>query len=66
MENPTLVEAREIIRETEKAIAIRDHNDEEKVIWLPKSQLEVEINDAEPELHDFTMPEWLAKDKGLI
>jgi len=34
--------------------------DKEKWIWLPKSQIEDNGDGT------FTMPEWLAKDKGLI
>ena len=46
-----------------KAVAVADGTEEagrEKWFWLPKSQ--VEVNDD----GTVTMPEWLAKDKGLI
>lgn len=46
-----------IIRTTEKAILI---NDGIKDIWLPSRYVKL-INDDEIEL-----PEWLAKDKGII
>lgn len=47
----------ELKHETAKAYLI---NDGMKDVWLPKSQ--VEHNDD----NTFTMPEWLAKEKGLI
>lgn len=37
-----------------------DENDKEVWVWLPTSQIE-NNNDG-----TFTLPEWLAKDKGLI
>ena len=49
--------AGDLRRETEKAFLIFDGD---KEVWLPKSQ--VENNDD----GTFTMPEWLAMDKGLI
>lgn len=58
------VDAVELKRETEKAYGLSmgelDENDREILIWVPKSQ--VEKNDD----GTFTMPEWLAMDKGLI
>lgn len=49
--------AGELRRETEKAIMIFDGD---KEVWLPKSQVEDNGDGT------FTMPEWLALDKGLI
>ena len=49
--------AAEMKRETDKAFQIFDGA---KTEWVPKSQ--VEKNDD----GTFTMPEWLALDKGLI
>jgi len=51
----------EIKKETERAYLVFDGANE---IWLPKSQLEkkrVKGNDCK-----FTIPEWLAKEKGII
>lgn len=45
-------------RETEKAYLVSDGAQE---VWLPKSQVEYD-EDAKT----MAMPEWLAKDKGLI
>ena len=57
----------EIRRETDKAVAVADGtanmdlgDGKEKLFWLPKSQ--IEINDD----GTITMPEGLAKEKGLI
>jgi len=49
--------AAEIKAETDKAFRLYDGDRTE---WVPKSQ--VEQNDD----GTFTMPEWLAKDKGFI
>lgn len=49
--------AAEVRGETEKAIRLSDGI---KTEWLPKSQVEVNGDGT------FTMPEWLAKDKGFI
>ena len=54
---PAMRKAAELKGETEKAFRIYDGQYTE---WVPKSQ--VERNDD----GTFTMPEWLAKDKGFI
>ena len=48
----------EIKAETEKAYKFYDGKVE---VWLPKSQCEWDVDSKV-----MTMPEWLAKDKGLI
>ncbi len=45
--------------ETELAYKTKDADD--KIVWLPKSQVEYDKDGKV-----FTMPEWLAEDKGLI
>lgn len=61
-----LVDIACVVREKrEKAIAVVDGTmdpelNREKWFWLPRSQ--IEINDDAT----VTMPEWLAKEKGLI
>lgn len=45
--------------ETPKAWLVSDDGDRKRAVWIPKSQAEF----AEGVI---TMPEWLAKDKGLI
>ena len=49
--------AAKIVGETDKAWRI---NDGTKVEWVPKSQVEDNGDGT------FTMPEWLAKEKGFI
>lgn len=49
--------------ETDAAICITDE-DPAKKIWLPKSQIEFEIDNRN--LVTITLPEWLATEKGLI
>lgn len=48
---------------TDKAIMVSENGDEDKAVWLPKSQIEYEIKKGSVEV---TLPEWLAKAKGLI
>ena len=50
--------AGEVRRETDRAFLIFDGTQE---VWLPKSLVEHDETDG-----TFAMPEWLAKDKGLI
>lgn len=58
MTDPRLVDiSGEVRGETEKALRIYDGARTE---WIPKSQVE---NNGDG---TFTMPEWLAKDKGFI
>lgn len=51
--------------ETEKAILISETGDKKDAVWVPKSQVEID-NDGHENFITVTMPEWLAKDKGLI
>lgn len=51
--------------ETEKAIRVSDDGDTTKAVWLPKSQVEVLPNSQDGTII-VTLPQWLAKDKGLI
>jgi len=50
--------AGEIRAETDKAIQFFDGD---RTVWLPRSQIEIDAIDGA-----VAMPEWLAKDKGLI
>lgn len=45
-------------RDTERAYAIED---DDGIVWLPKSQVDLDESDG-----TFTMPEWLAIEKGLV
>lgn len=51
--------------ETDKAILVSETGEKSDAVWLPKSQVEIE-NDGHKNFITVTMPEWLAKDKGLI
>jgi hypothetical protein len=53
-------------RETDKAWGIEDADKAGGIIWLPKSQCEIEIEDAVKKVGTLTCPEWLAKERGLI
>ncbi len=58
MKNHDIIEiAGELRGETEKAFRIYDGKNTE---WVPKSQVENNGNGT------FSMPEWLAEDKGFI
>jgi hypothetical protein len=48
-----------ILRQTERAYCIDAGTGDD--VWLPKSQCQWDESD-----HTMAMPEWLAKDKGLI
>lgn len=48
--------------ETAKAYLVYD-SDPSDAVWVPKSQCEIEESNKTWTL---TLPEWLAKDKGLI
>ncbi len=50
--------------QTDKAILVSDDGERDGAVWLPLSQVEVEM--TKPPIAEVTMPEWLAKDKGLI
>jgi hypothetical protein len=50
--------AGELRRETDRAFLIFDGS---KEVWLPKALVEHDEDDR-----TFAMPEWLAKEKGLI
>jgi len=51
--------------ETAKAVLVSDNGRKEDAVWLPKSQIDLHPT-AEPFTREVTLPEWLAKDKGLI
>lgn len=55
-----------IRRETEKAWGIDSPHQKGEIIWLPKSQCEVERGDGPNEADILTAPEWLLKEKGLV
>lgn len=50
---------------TEKAILVSDDGDKDQAVWLPLSQVTVHDTDKSF-IRDLVLPEWLARDKGLI
>ena len=52
----------DLVAETGKAILLHDGSLQ---AWLPKSQVEIDRDRADG-LVAVAMPEWLAKDKGLL
>jgi hypothetical protein len=51
--------------ETEKAVRVRNLKDQP--VWLPKSQVEVEEEEARSgRFAIVTMPQWLAEEKELV
>lgn len=53
-------------RETDRAYGIADPDKPGNIIWLPKSQCEIEGGDPPSKLATLTCPEWLAIEKGLV
>lgn len=47
-----------------RAILVSDDGDVKRAVWLPLSQIEIEI--IRGDTAEVTMPEWLAQEKGLI
>jgi len=54
----------QLLRETERAVLVTASALDNKV-WLPKSMIEIDEPDVKG-IHTVTIPEWLARDKGLI
>ena len=56
--------------ETEKAVLVSDDGDKSKAVWIPKSQCEIEFDPSMKVrgngVATITLPEWLAKERGLI
>lgn len=53
-------------RETQRAWGIADPNNEGALIWLPKSQCDIEVKEGPGKPDTLTAPEWLLKERGLI
>ena len=54
-----------IEHETKNALLVYEDGMSEKV-WIPKSQVQYRPHDTIKGAFEFTMSEWLAKEKGLI
>jgi len=55
-----------LIHDTEKAWLVDIVGDEGSPIWVPKSVCSLEQNFGKYNSYELTIPEWLAKEKGLI
>lgn len=53
-------------RETQRAWGIENPNASTDLIWLPKSQCELERGEGPDKPDILTAPEWLLKERGLI
>jgi len=53
-------------RETDKAWGIDDPNKPSNMIWIPKSQCEIEREPAPSKKGVLTAPLWLLTEKGLL
>lgn len=53
-------------RETASAWGIADVNRAGNIIWLPKSQCQIDEVKEPSKAATLTCPEWLAQEKGLI
>ncbi len=53
-------------RETARAFGIANPGKPGELIWLPKSQCEIETRPALDKPDILTAPEWLLKERGLI
>ncbi len=54
---------------TLRAYGVSETGDPEKIVWLPKSQVERNEKTGDHKIwpiYSFTMPEWLAIEKGLV
>lgn len=60
LSNEVLIKC-EIVRKTDKAILVRDKQENEA--WLPKSQIKHIFEDGD--YAEVTIPTWLSEDKGL-
>lgn len=53
-------------RETDAAWGIADPDKAGNIIWLPKSQCEIDGGEPPTKKATLTCPEWLAIEKGLV
>ena len=53
-----------VLQRTDRAVLVSSDGDVEKAVWLPLSQVEIEMKRLP--IAEITMPEWLAKQRGLI
>lgn len=54
-----------LVAETPMAYGVTDEEPDDPVIWLPKSQVELQREVELGSVGKFDVPEWLAEAKGL-
>ena len=54
-------------KSTEKAVLVSEDGDESEAVWLPRSQIEIEVRPRAggAVLYDLQVPQWLAEERGL-
>jgi len=53
----------DFVRETDKAILVSDGDNK---VWLPKSQIDYELDEFKGIVYIIDLPEWLAIAKSLV
>lgn len=63
-DEPVEIEYEEIVATTDSAICFKvpTYQEESVEMWIPKSQLIEHDEDG----HTFEVPEWLARDRGMV
>lgn len=56
----------ELLWKGETAAAYLVEDEDERDVWLPKSQVELETGSEIAHVCTFLIPEWLAIEKGLV
>lgn len=56
----------ELLWKGETAAAYLVQDEDERDVWLPKSQVEIEEGTELHSVSSFLVPEWLAIEKGLV
>lgn len=51
---------------TAKAVLVSTDSVQERAVWVPLSQVEIEPHQNFQRVFVLTMPEWLATEKGLV
>lgn len=54
------------VAQTALAYGVTDDEPDDPVVWLPKSECEIEGPDLLGKVCTFRVPEWLAIDNGLV
>lgn len=52
--------------ETDHAVLVSDDGERDHAVWLPLSQIEIQMEEGGDGTATVSMPEWLATEKGLV